>query len=205
MAGRDTAASLLSWTFWRLARHPFIYANLRKVIQEDFGTYEAPVITFESLKGCQYLQHVINETNRLHAILPFNLRRAARDTSLPCGGGPDGKSPLYIEKGQEIQFLVGVMHSRMDLWGSDAKEFNPDRWIDRKPGFEFVPFLAGPRLCLGQQLALTETAYVIVRLTQRYELVESPDKSGEQSHDLTLTDAPSQLLVRFYENRLGKW
>ena len=204
MAGRDTTASLLSWAFWMLARHPIIYENLRKVIREDFGTYDAPVITFESLKGCKYLQHVINETNRLCTILPFNLRRAARDTSLPCGGGPDGKSPLYIKKGQEVQFHVGVMHIRTDIWGSDAKEFNPDRWIGRRPGFEFIPFLAGPRLCLGQQFALTEAAYVIVRLIQRYDIVESPDKSWVQSHDLTLTDAPSQLLVRFHEERLGK-
>ena len=203
MAGRDTTASLLSWTFWMLARHPTIYAKLREVTLEAFGTYNEPLISFESLKNCRYLQHVINETNRLCTILPFNLRRAARDTSLPLGGGTDGKSPLYIKKGQEVQFHTGVMHNRTDIWGSDAKRFNPDRWDGRRPGFEFIPFLAGPRMCLGQQFALTEAAYVIVRLVQRYDQVESPDKSWQQCHDLTLTDAPLDLPVRFHEERSG--
>ena len=140
LAGRDTTASLLSWTFWMLARHPIIYAKLHKVIQEDFGTYDMPVITFESLKGCKYLQHVINETNRLCTILPFNLRRAARDTSLPCGGGADGRSPLYIMKGQEIQFHVGVMHSRTDIWGLDAGEFNRIDGLAEGLGLNLFPF-----------------------------------------------------------------
>ncbi|KIY01300.1 uncharacterized protein Z520_02852 [Fonsecaea multimorphosa CBS 102226] len=199
MAGRDTTASLLCWIFWMLARHPAVLKRLRQCVHESFGACSEPNITFESLKSCKYLQYVINETNRTCTILPFNVRVAAKDTSLPLGGGPDGTYPLYIKKGAEVQFWPSITHTREDIWGPDAKEFNPDRWEGRKPGFEFLPFLAGPRICLGQQLALTEAAYVVVRFLQRFDQIESTDKSWERFHHLTVTDAPMELPLRFHD------
>lgn len=67
------------------------------------------------------------------------------------------------------------MHRRTDLWGPDALDFKPERWGDstRKiPAWQFLPFSGGPRICLGQQFALTEASYVLVRMLQRFEAVE---------------------------------
>ena len=64
------------------------------------------------------------------------------------------------------------MHSDPDLWGPDADSFNPERWEGRKLGFNYLPFNAGPRICIGQQFALAEIAYVTVRLLQRFDAID---------------------------------
>jgi len=67
------------------------------------------------------------------------------------------------------------MHRRKDLWGSDAEEFDPDRWLDDRlktylltNSFQFLPFNAGPRICLGQQFAYNEMSFILIRLLQNF-------------------------------------
>lgn len=199
LAGRDTTAGLLGWTFYLLSRHPEIYEKLRTVVIKTFGEFsKTSAITFESLKSCSYLQHVLSEVLRLHPVVPENSRRAVRNTTLPRGGGEDGTSPIYIRAGEEVIYNVHIMHRREDIWGIDANEFRPERWTGRRPGWEFIPFNGGPRICLGQQFALTEAGYVVVRLLQRFEKVENMDKSTVIKHKYTSTTAPVQALVRFH-------
>ncbi|KAJ5804879.1 Cytochrome P450 E-class CYP52 [Penicillium riverlandense] len=201
LAGRDTTASLLSWTIQMLTRHPAVFHKLRETIITDFGTYAAPHdITFANLKSCQYLQHCMNEVLRLYPVVPFNRRTAIRDTTLPRGGGPDGLSPVFVRKGQNVAYSTYVMHRRQDLWGPDANEFKPERWMDRKVGWEYLPFNGGPRICIGQQFALTEAGYVIVRLLQRFDKIEDVYPDRKIRGALTLTMAPADLVtVRLHE------
>ena len=200
LAGRDTTAGLLGWTCWSLARHPAIYNKLRTLIIEAFGTYDKPrAITFSSLKACTYLQHVMKEALRLFPSVPLNIRQATRDTTIPLGGGPDGTSPVYIKKGQEVGYSVYVMQRREDIWGKDAAIFNPDRWADKKVGWEYLPFNGGPRICLGQQFALTEVGYVLTRLIQKFDRMENCEDLGEPIHHYSVTSAPKQVLVRLHE------
>jgi cytochrome P450 len=153
LAGRDTTAGLLGWLFYILARNPAAFKKLRETIMDEFGSYTSPnEITFARLKSCSYLQHCLNETLRLYAVVPVNSRCAVRDTTLPRGGGPDGKSKVFVHKGQEVNYSVHVMHRRKDLWGEDADEFKPERWVGLKPGWEYLPFNGGPRICLGRKL-----------------------------------------------------
>lgn len=154
VAGRDTTASVLGWCLERLALHPEIFNKLRGAVLENFDLNKP--ITFESLKSCRYLQHFLNEVLRLHPVVPINSRAAARDTTLPTGGGPDQRSPIAVRKGQIILFSVYNLHRREELWGPDAAEFKPERWEQKIPAWQFLPFLGGPRTCLGQQFALTE-------------------------------------------------
>jgi cytochrome P450 len=133
---------------------------VRDIIIADFGTYENPSnINFSSLKNCRYLQYCNNEALRLYPVVPLNGRYANKDTTLPRGGGQDGKSPIFVPKGTTVHYSVFVMHRRKDLWGDDAEEFRPERWENRKFGWEYLPFNGGPRVCIGQQLALTEASY----------------------------------------------
>jgi len=200
LAGRDTTAGLLGFTFYLLVRHPEVFKQLRDTILEDFGTYDSPKsITFETLKACSYLQNVMSETLRLYATVPFNSRRATKDTTLPRGGGPDGNSPIYVKKGMEVNYSVHVMHHREDIWGSDVEEFKPERWIGRRPGWEFLPFNGGPRICLGQQFALTEAGYAIVRMLQKFDGIETYETDPIVRHSYGLTTAPLRLPVRLHE------
>ena len=107
LAGRDTTASLLGYVFVLLAQHPEEFNKLRAKILEDFGTFDAPKpITFSGLKNCSYLQWVLNETLRFYPVVPLNSREAYHDTTIPVGGGPDGKSPIFIPKGGEVLYSV---------------------------------------------------------------------------------------------------
>ncbi|KAK9364725.1 cytochrome P450 [Lipomyces kononenkoae] len=180
LAGRDTTAGLLSWTFYLLASHPRVLQKLRHEIIELFG--EEPnssgkqQITFESLKNATYLRYVLNEVLRLYPSVPLNNRYAVRDTILPVGGGPDGKSPVLVRKKEKVTYSVYVMHRRKDFFGDDADEFRPERWAEGKSWtWEYLPFNGGPRICLGQQYALTEAGYTIVRLLQEFDTLESTE------------------------------
>ncbi|KAG9187564.1 unspecific monooxygenase [Alternaria panax] len=163
--GRDTTASLTAWVFYCLVRNLRVYEKLRKNFLADFGPYHTKVgqtITFEKLKGCAYLQHILRETLRLHSAVPFDSRCTARNTTLLVGGGPDGSMPVFVPKGTEVNFSTYVLHRRKDLWGEDANEFVPERWEKRRPGttWQYIPFNRGPRIYIGHQFALTEAGSV---------------------------------------------
>ncbi|KAH8744982.1 cytochrome P450 [Diaporthe sp. PMI_573] len=188
LAGRDTTASMLSWLFYLLARDPARYKKLRDIVIEEFGTFSRPKeITFARLKGCQYLQHCNNETLRLYPVVPINTRWAYNDTVLPTGGGPNGTDPVFVPKNSAVDYCVYVIQRRKDIWGPDADKFRPERWEGRKVGWEFLPFNGGPRICLGQQFALTESSYVTVRLLQRFDAIENLDRDPVPKQHLTLT------------------
>ncbi|KAF5724175.1 cytochrome P450 monooxygenase [Fusarium mundagurra] len=203
-AGRDTTASLMSWTWYCLIRNPRVFEKLRSEVISSFGPGpDGPsgTVTFASLKECTYLQHVLSETLRLHSVVPFNSRRALRDTTLPIGGGADGKSSIFVAKGTEVNFSTHVLHRRKDLWGKDADDFVPERW-EKKRGaasaaWHFVPFNGGPRICIGQQLALTEAGYVLVRMLQRYDAVKGLDVDlARDWHNFTVVCSPGSPVNR---------
>lgn len=118
----------------------------------------------------------------------MNDRVAVRDTVLPVGGGKDGLSPVFVPKDTIVAYNVYAMHRRKDFYGDDAEVYRPERWEDGRlqPRWEYLPFNGGPRICIGQQYALTEVAYVTVRLAQEFEGLESRDL-GPWEESLTLT------------------
>ncbi|KAI4282743.1 MAG: hypothetical protein L6R38_002702 [Xanthoria sp. 2 TBL-2021] len=146
VAGRDTTACLLSSLFFTLSRRSDVMARLREEIAELSGRDP----TYEDIKGMRYLNWAIKETLRLYTVVPMNTRVANKDTYLPSGGGFDGRSPVYVRKGQMIVYQAYSLHRRTDLWGSDANDFRPERWQDARPSFEYLPFNAGPRICPGE-------------------------------------------------------
>ncbi|KAJ5505890.1 Cytochrome P450 E-class CYP52 [Penicillium expansum] len=204
LAGRDTTASLLSWAILLLARHQHIFARVRSDILEQFGTYDQPQnMDFASLQSCQYLQHFLKETLRLYPIVPFNRRCATKDTTLPCGGGKDGTSPIYIRKGRTVMYSTYVLHRRKDIWGEDAEIFNPDRWIGRRVTWEYIPFNRGPRTCIGQQFALMRASYVLVRLLQRFDRIEDVHSERDIRYGVSLTSCPADpVTVRLHQAEL---
>ena len=178
LAGRDTTASTLSWTFYELARHPEAFDRLRKEIIDTLGKDTPP--TYDDLKNMKYLQWVMNETLRLYPVVPFNVRLALKDTTLPRGGGPDGMQPFAVLKDTPVGYSPLVMQRRADLYPpSDdpnmaVENFYPERWGVWQPKpWQYIPFNGGPRLCVGQQFALTNMGYTIVRILQRFDRLES--------------------------------
>lgn len=180
-AGRDTTACLLSWVFFLLIRHPNVMAKLRAEISHLSSTSDE--IQRKDLRDMQYLQNVIRETLRLYPSVPVNTRTAVKTTVLPTGGGPTRTSPVLIPKGSAVAFSVYTLHRRPDLYGMDAEVFRPERWeedmpLNRDPTLQkwgYLPFSGGPRICLGLDFALTEAAYTIVRILQKFPDLRLPE------------------------------
>ncbi|KAM6500143.1 cytochrome P450 monooxygenase pc-1 [Amanita muscaria] len=163
----DTTASTLTFVIYLLATHPAVMARLRQEILEKVGSVKMP--DQNDIKDMKYLRAVING-------VPFNVRESVNATTWPH---PDPtQKPYYIPAGTRIMYSVLLMHRSKDLWGPDADEFDPDRFLDDrlkkyliKNSFIFLPFHAGPRICLGQQFAYNEMSFMLVRLLQSFSSV----------------------------------
>ncbi|KAI4140733.1 MAG: hypothetical protein L6R39_005677 [Caloplaca ligustica] len=214
LAGRDTTACLMSWTFRLLVRYPVVLVKLRKEIEEVLGNEQS--VTRAHVRSMHYLDCVLKETLRLYPPVPANLRFATKTTVFPRGGGPDGRAPVLIRQGTGITYVPYLMHRRTDLYGADADLFRPERWEDPKLvgiRWAFLPFNDGPRACLGskcsqntrarlfiwtdadtllqEDLAMMEASYGIARIIQAFPAIKLPndhmfEEPGTEKHALTL-------------------
>ena len=145
-----------------LCAHPAMQARLRAEIRCGLPDPRSPhsTITHTAVDSLAYLHAICNETLRLYAPVPLTIRFAARDTSLLDVPIPQGKT-LFV-----APWAVNVDTA---LWGPDAREFNPERWMG--PGransggvdsnFAYMTFLQGPRSCIGQGFATGELACLV--------------------------------------------
>ncbi len=186
LAGRDTTASLLSLTFYELARHPDVYQKLRDEIMEVCGDRHP---TYENIKDMAYLRYVVTEVLRLYPIVPMNLRTANKNTFLPVGGGKNGDKRIFIRKGDTVLYQIHATQRDPTWFGADAEEFRPERWKTlRCTSFEYLPFNGGNRICLGQNMALTDASYVISRILQNFSGIENKDsRPWKEGLNLTLS------------------
>ncbi|KAI4961645.1 hypothetical protein J4E86_000674 [Alternaria arbusti] len=199
LAGRDTTACCLTWTLRLLVRHPKVLERLRSEIEAVVGLGQhAPQPSRVDLKKMRYLDLILKEVLRLYPSVPVNSRAALKTTTLPVGGGPDGKSPILVRKGEAVGYCVYAMHRRTDIYGEDALEFRPERWEDgsllRDVGYGYLPFNGGPRVCLGQEFALLEVGYTVARLVQMFPPMTVPKDdpvvpTGREKQTLTLVVA----------------
>ncbi|RAL15235.1 cytochrome P450 [Aspergillus homomorphus CBS 101889] len=195
LASRDDTASLLSSIVYFLARDKRVWSKLEEEVLDAASGAEP--VTLRDIQNLPYLRAVVNEALRLFPPVPINARVALHDTIIPTGGGPDGRSPIYIKRHQPVGYSVWTVHRRTDIWGPDAEVFRPERWADRKQAaWEFLPFNGGPRACLGQQFAVTQASHLIFRLVQQFDCIESA-KSGA---DYETNPPMRQTLTMCHEN-----
>jgi len=175
IAGRDTTAASLTFAVYFLCMYPRVLERLRAEVLEKVGSSRRP--TYADIKDMRYLRAVINETLRLYPAVPFDVRVSVNEGVLP-NPDPNGK-PFYVPPKTTIFYSVFAMHRRTEYWGPDANEFDPDRFLDERVNkyltpnpFIFLPFNAGPRICLGQQFAYNEMSFFLIKLLQRFSSME---------------------------------
>ncbi|PCH37761.1 cytochrome P450 monooxygenase pc-2 [Wolfiporia cocos MD-104 SS10] len=175
IAGRDTTAASLTFAVYFLCMYPDVLKRLRTEILEKVGPQRRP--TYADIKEMRYLRAVINETLRLYPPVPFNIRFSVEDGLLP-NPDPNGK-PFYVPAKTAVSYSVLAMHRRKEYWGPDADEFDPHRFLDERVNkyltpnpFIFLPFNAGPRICLGQQFAYNEMSFFLIKLLQHFSAME---------------------------------
>ncbi|KAI2879733.1 hypothetical protein CBS76997_10719 [Aspergillus niger] len=189
LAGRDTTATTLAFCFFELARNPSVVAVLRSEIASRLGlgpSGRKP--TYTDLKEMKYLTAVLNETNRLYPVVPFNVRYALKDTTLPRGGGADGNGPVGIRANTRMIYSTMMMQRDPAHYPPPGSKnyFDPGKWVPErwtgdwvpKP-WHFIPFNGGPRICLGQQFAMIEMGYTVVRILQVYESLRAMPPAGK--------------------------
>lgn len=120
---------------------------------------------------------------RLYPPVPLNNRQATKTTMLPTGGGPDGTQPILVRKGEMVVFSQYVSSRFKSLYGPDAEVFRPERWEGdelTQIGWAYFPFSGGPRQCLGEDFALMEVSYTVVRLLQACQSITLPDGDANE-------------------------
>ncbi|KAI5830824.1 cytochrome P450 [Schizophyllum commune Tattone D] len=175
VAGRDTTMGTLSFGVYKLTAHPEIAQRLREEVLEVVGPNRRP--TYEDVRDMKYLRAFLNEVLRLYPVVPNNSRAANKDTTLPFKD--KDRAPIFVPKGTRCSYSSYLIHRRKDLWGPTAGVFDPDRFLDERHAkylvhnpYIFIPFNAGPRICLGQQFAYNEMSFFLIRLLQNFEAFE---------------------------------
>jgi len=173
LAGRDTTAALLTFTIYLCTQHPDVWDKMRAEVLSVCGPDGMP--SYESLRELKYMRAVVNETLRIFPPVPMNVRSAGKDGGvLRPGVAARPNKPLYVPPRTLVAYVPIFVHKRKELWGDDAELFDPDRWLDARLAhftanpMQWLPFNAGPRICLGQQFAYNEAQFFLVRLLQRF-------------------------------------
>lgn len=165
IAGHETVAATLTWWSWCLATHPETQSQVRAEIEAAAGDQPPSAAT---LAAMPLLTQTLHETLRLYPAAPVLLARRAREP-VPLG---DWMFPA------RTIFLIPVHAVQQDArWFPDPMAFKPERFAPGAPEIPrgaYMPFGAGPRVCLGQRLALTEMTVIAAMLLQRFDLSVPP-------------------------------
>ncbi|XP_052210252.1 cytochrome P450 94A2-like [Diospyros lotus] len=189
MAGRDTTSAALLWFFWALARHPDVENEILREINEK---PEEPI--YEDLRDMVYTHASLCESMRLYPPVPFDMKEAAEDDVLPDG--------TVVKKGMKVTYHPYAMGRMEELWGKDWAEYRPERWLEKDPApasaalkwrfvgrdpYTYPVFQAGPRVCLGKDLALLQMKRVVTGVFRRFRVVPALEEGVEPVYISCLT------------------
>lgn len=185
-AGHETTASSMTWAAYLLARHPDMQRRLRDEVRANLPSVDDPTATVTSvdIDNMPYLNAVCSEVLRYFSPVPMTLRSAAVNTTI---------QGVYVPKGTHI--MLGLVANNKDpaLWGPDAMEFNPERWLPKHEGdkadasggassnYAFMTFLHGPRSCIGQAFAKAEFACLLASWIGKLEFELANEEQVDQS------------------------
>ncbi|XP_023896998.1 cytochrome P450 704C1 isoform X1 [Quercus suber] len=183
IAGKDTSASTLSWFLYMLCKNPLIQEKVAQEVEDitcgqDNGASLDDFmanITNATLDQMHYLHAALTETLRLYPAVPFDGRCANMDDILPDG--------YRVKKGDGVYYMGYAMGRMPYIWGEDAEEFRPERWLKNgifqsESPFKFVAFHAGPQICLGKDFAYMQMKIVSIALLHffRFKLADDTKK-----------------------------
>jgi cytochrome P450 len=192
LAGHETTALALSFTFYLLAKNPTAADRLAAELQE---VLEGRLPTSADVPRLHYTEWVLKEAMRLYPPAPAIGREAIEDCEI--GGYP-------VRKGTQIGLLQWIVH-RDPRWFDDPEAFKPERWANdlarRLPRCAYFPFGDGPRICIGSQFAMIEGILLLATIAQRFRLSLAPGFDLElmpsitlrPKHGLKMSLAPSPL------------
>jgi cytochrome P450 len=176
-AGHETTASAMSWVVYLLCKHPEAQTRLREELHAAIPALLDPhsQISSTDIDKLPYLNAVLNETMRIFPPVPLTLRETACDTTI---------QGAFVPRGTTVVICPWAVNTSTHLWGPDAREFNPERWLGQgkantggaESNYAITTFLHGPRSCIGKDFAKAEFACLVASLVGRFEIAfEDPD------------------------------
>lgn len=168
LAGHETSAAMMTWALFELLQNNELCHAVRTEGQKVFGTKtdtRKMVHIPENLSELCVSEACLKESLRKYSVVPLVARRVVQDLKMQ-----DGDQEYFVPAGSPLQVHLQAIHRNASLWPGPLK-YDPSRFLrDTPPApFTFVPFIAGPRNCLGQHLALLESKMVLSMLLQRYD------------------------------------
>jgi unspecific monooxygenase len=164
VAGHETTALTLFWSMYLLACAPL---EQSRVAEEARSVDLSPQSAGDALANLAYTRAVVHETLRLYPPA-FLLARLAIER--------DEAEDIVIPAGAVVMISPWVLHRHVRLWDR-PDTFMPSRFLGEEPQrFAFMPFGAGPRVCVGAQFALAEATLVLAMLIQRFEIAFADDR-----------------------------
>ncbi|HLL26396.1 MAG TPA: cytochrome P450 [Xanthobacteraceae bacterium] len=197
LAGHETTAVALTWTLYLLARAPYWQSRILEEVRAVAG--DGPIKS-EHIDHLVTTMQVIKETMRLYPPAPIMSRQANADTEL--AGVP-------IKAGTQIIIPIYAIQRHRRYW-SDPDRFDPLRFAPENeakiPRYQYMPFGAGPRICIGMGFALIEAVAILATLVRAASFSTSPDYAPEPLSRVTLAPAGGmQLSVRMREpSQIGR-
>ncbi|KAG8486857.1 hypothetical protein CXB51_020369 [Gossypium anomalum] len=173
LAGRDTTSAALTWFFWLIHKHPEVEKEILKEIKE-----KSDMLVFEEVKDMAYIHASLCESMRLYPPVPTDSKRAVADDVLPDG--------TVVKKGSVVTYAPYAMGRMENIWGSDWEEFKPERWLQRdeagkwsfvgRDPYTYPVFQAGPRICLGKEMAFLQMKRVVAGTLRRFKVVPAVEE-----------------------------
>jgi cytochrome P450 len=195
LAGKDSTSSALTWFFWLLAANPRCERRVHEEVaaaarhgDDDHGAGgDGEGGGYDELKRMPYLHAAITEAMRLYPPVPINSRVAAAGDVLPDG--------TEVRAGWFADYSAYAMARMPGLWGDDCREFRPERWLGGDGGFVAVDavrypvFHAGPRACLGKEMAYVQMKAVAAAVVSRFavEPVRAASMEAPPPYEMTVT------------------
>lgn len=178
IAGRDTTAQTLSWFFWLMTQNQSVESDILQEISEAHD--QNHLFSAQDSSSLSRLDAALKETLRLYPPVPADNKMCLKDTVLPNG--------CHIPRGTMVVYSMYNLARREDVWGKDAGEFNPNRWVlEASPSpFKFCSFNAGPRMCLGKAMAMMELKMVASSLLSHFEFKLEPGQDVAYGASITL-------------------
>jgi len=172
LAGHETSASMLTWALYELTQNP---QQLEKVVEEAktvYGHSNRPEaqLPVDKLGDLVYSECCLKESLRKYSVVPVVVRNILEDVTL---------HDQYIPKEATVFIMIQGVHHRPDLWES-PEVYQPERFLQPPKPYTFLPFIDGPRQCLGQNLALLESKVVLSTLIQRYQFTSIGPNAGKK-------------------------
>ncbi|KAF7364634.1 Cytochrome P450 [Mycena venus] len=197
VAGQDTTGGTLGWVLYKLAEMTDFQQQLREEIRLTSPTEQA------DYNAMPLLNAIINEVLRMYSSVPMAERVAVEDCVLPLSQPITTRagakvSELPIKKGQWVYVAIASYHRVPSIWGADAHEFRPSRWLDEKPckgqalgpHASLLSVVGGPAVCLGWRLAILEIQVLVVELLEKYVLSLPPASDNRLRARLAVTLVP---------------